>query len=211
MTFPTFTQSHLFRGTTVLLMRQHGLYVSQGNRNGAPWLETEIPYEELLPVELEYASPSSLNIEPLLIAGWLIAQTAFYLTNQKAAPLLVGGLGFLLGLWTILLIRRRLAHTITLGTNRIRVTLRDQPSKRPALEAFAHELRLRAHGYLRDEYAQINPLGPIELQLHRLNWLHHLNVLSAAELKTLSTRLTGRLSLDPLKLMGQDLETPYVN
>ena len=213
MVVSQFSQSHLFRGTTLLLLRQHGLYVSQRKRRGEAWLETEIPYEELLPVGLEYARPDPLRVEPLLITAWLVAHVALHYThNQKdTAVLLAGGLGFLLGLWAILLVRRYRSRTATLSTNRIRLVLHDRPSQRSVLEAFTEELRRRAHGYLRDEYAQVNPLGPIELQLHRLHWLHRLEVLSEHELRTLSTRLTGRLSLDPLKLMGQDLETPYVN
>lgn len=213
MTVPQFSQYQFLRGSTQLLLRQHGLHVSQRGWRGVAWLETEIPYEELLPVELEYASPSPLHIEPLLIVAWLIAQAALHLTHnqQDTATLLVGGLGFVLGLGVVALARRRRARTVTLATNRIRIVLRNRRSQHEALEAFTTELRQRAHGYLREEYAQINPLGPIELQLHRLRWLHQLRVLSTEELQTLSTRLTGRLSLDPLNLMGQELETPYVN
>ncbi|WP_139923477.1 hypothetical protein [Hymenobacter sp. DG01] len=213
MTVPQFSQYQFLRGSTQLLLRQHGLHVSQRGWRGATWLETEIPYEELLPVELEYASPSPLHIEPFLIVAWLIAQAALHLThNQKdTATLLVGGLGFVLGLGVVVLLRRRRTRTVTLATNRIRIVLRNRRSQHEALATFTTELRQRAHGYLREEYAQINPLGPIELQLHRLRWLHQLRVLSAEELQTLSTRLTGRLSLAPLNLMGQELETPYVN
>ncbi|RPD44997.1 hypothetical protein DNI29_20100 [Hymenobacter sediminis] len=198
-------------------MRQHGLYVSQRNRRGVAWLETEIPYEELLPVGLEYAAPGPLRAPSLgsWVGIWVVLQVLVQLLKtqpQLSEELVwVGAIGFVLGLSAVYLVRRYLQRTVTLGTNRIRITLRDQKNQRAALEAFTEELRQRAHGYLREEYAQINPLGPIELQLHRLKWLHHLEVLSAAELKSLSTRLTGRLSLDPLTLMGQELETPYVN
>lgn len=210
-----FSQSHFLRGSTLLLLRQHGLYIGQRTRRGVAWLETEIPYEELLPVELERTEPTPLRIPPAStwVAIWLLAQVVRYLLqrHEDSMAFWVAGLGFLLGLGAVLLLRRRRARTITLVTNRIRLSLRDKDSQRAHLETFTNELRLRAHGYLREEYAQINPLGPIELQLHRLKWLHHLEVLSAAELQTLSTRLTGRLSLDPLTLMGQELETPYVN
>lgn len=210
-----FSQSHFLRGSTLLLLRQHGLYIGQRTRRGVAWLETEIPYEELLPVELERTEPTPLRIPPAStwVAIWLLAQVVRYLLqrHEDSMAFWVAGLGFLLGLGAVLLLRRRRARTITLVTNRIRLSLRDKDSQRAHLETFTNELRLRAHGYLREEYAQINPLGPIELQLHRLKWLHHLEVLSTAELQTLSTRLTGRLSLDPLTLMGQELETPYVN
>lgn len=216
MTFSQFSQSHFFRGSTLLLMRQHGLYISQTNRRGAAWLETEIPYEELLPVNLEYARPAAW---PRPTAGtwvglWLLLQSLLYwFKSVENVPLevwvAVGAA--VLGLAATYLLHQYWARTVTLGTNRIRITLHDTPRQRQALEAFTDALRLRAHGYLREEYAQINPLGPIELQLHRLTWLQHLEVLSAAEVSTLRTRLTGRLSLDPLTLMGQELETPYVN
>lgn len=216
MTTAQFSYTHLFRGSTLLLMRQHGLYVSQRNRRGVAWLETEIPYEELLPVELDYHEPAPLHLPPVgtWVALWILVQALrSLLKSQQQLPteLWVAGLGFLVGLAGVLLTRRYWGRTVTIGTNRIRVTLPNRRGRRDALETFTEALRLRAHAYLRDEYAQVNPLGPIELQLHRLNWLHHLNVLSEQELRTLSTRLTGRLSLEPLKLMGQDLETPYVN
>ncbi|UYZ64748.1 hypothetical protein [Hymenobacter weizhouensis] len=217
MTVSQFSQSQSLRGSTLLLLRQHGLYVSQRNRRGVAWLETEIPYEELLPIGLEYAGPPPAALpRPLFwVLGWLLIQLIrAALPNRPAAPdlpvaLLVGGtllVAVLVAYWW-----RLRSRTVTLNTNRIRLTLPDRPGQRPALEAFTDELRRRAHGYLREEYAQVNPLGPIELQLHRLHWLHRLQVLSPQELQALSTRLTGRLSLDPLKLMGQDLETPYVN
>ncbi|MBG8555903.1 hypothetical protein [Hymenobacter guriensis] len=214
MTFLQFSQSNLLRGTTLLVLRRHGLYVSQRRRNGVAWLESEIPYEELLPVALEYAVPGPLALpRPLLwVLMWLGVQFGIH-AMQHGAGLAewVAVLAFGAGLSLVYLGRRYLGRSVTLSTNRLRLTLRDQPGRRDALENFTDELRRRAHGYLRDEYAQVNPLGPIELQLHRLNWLHHLNVLSEKELRTLSTRLTGRLSLDSIKLMGQDLETPYLN
>ncbi|MBT9392651.1 hypothetical protein KLP40_05695 [Hymenobacter sp. NST-14] len=216
MTAPQFSQTHLLRGSTRLLFRQHGLYVSQRRRNGTAWLETEIPYEELLPVDLEYQRPGPLRLPPagMWVAVWVLIQGMSRLLNKQAGlstELWVAAGGFLLGLLGVYLVRRYFGRTVTLATNRIRLTLPDRPGQRDALATFTDALRLRAHAYLREEYAQVNPLGPIELQLHRLHWLHTLHVLSEQELRTLSTRLTGRLSLEPVKLMGQDLETPYVN
>jgi hypothetical protein len=216
MTTAQFAYTHLFRGSTLLLMRQHGLYVSQRNRRGVAWLETEIPYEELLPVELEYHEPAPLRLPPAgtWVAVWIVVQGLSRLLKSEqglSTELWVACIGFLVGLAGVFLTRRYWGRTVTIVTNRIRITLPNRRGRRDALETFTEALRLRAHAYLRDEYAQVNPLGPIELQLHRLNWLHHLNVLSEQELRTLSTRLTGRLSLEPLNLMGQDLETPYVN
>ena len=216
MTTAQFSYTHLFRGSTLLLMRPHGLYVSQRTRRGVTWLETEIPYEELLPVELEYHEPAPLRLPPAgtWVAIWVLVQGLSRLfKSQQPLPteLWVACLGFLIGLAGVLLARRYRGRTVSVVTNRIRLTLPSRRGRRDALETFTEALRLRAHAYLRHEYAQVNPLGPIELQLHRLNWLHHLNVLSEQELRVLSTRLTGRLSLDSINLMGQDLETPYVN
>ncbi|SDX68431.1 hypothetical protein [Hymenobacter psychrophilus] len=218
MTFPQFSQKHIFRGSSLLLLRQHGLYVSQRRRNGTPWLETEIPYEELLPVGLEFEAPAPVRLPPSWL--WLLVWFGFQgvsrlVTDKAGAPvppeMWAAGLGFVLGLVGLWLARRYFGRTATLATNRIRLSLHDRPGQRAALDTFTEALRLRAHAYLRQEYAQVNPLGPIELQLHRLHWLHNLDVLSEPELRILSTRLTGRPSLEPLKLMGMDLETPYLN
>ena len=210
MTTPQFSQTHLFRGSSLLLLRQHGLYVSQRRRNGTAWLETEIPYEELLPVDLEYQARRPAAAAPWRGCGsliWVGVQGLSRLLTKQAGSLsdrAVGGAAgaFVLGLGGLWLARRYLGRTVTLATNRIRLSLHDRPGQRDALETFTDALRLRAHAYLREEYAQVNPLGPIELQLHRLHWLHNLDVLSEPELRMLSTRLTGRLSLEPLKLMG---------
>ncbi|NVO31191.1 hypothetical protein [Hymenobacter lapidiphilus] len=218
MSIPQFSQTHLFRGSSLLLLRQHGLYVSQRRRNGTAWLETEIPYEELLPIDLEYAAPAPVRLPPswLWLLVWFAFQGISRLVTDKAGEpvppeMWAAGLGFALGLGGLWLARRYFGRTATLATNRIRLSLHDRPGQRAALETFTEALRLRAHAYLREEYAQVNPLGPIELQLHRLHWLHNLDVLSEPELRILSTRLTGRPSLEPLKLMGMDLETPYLN
>lgn len=98
-----------------------------------------------------------------------------------------------------------------LHTSRLTLTLAGRPWQRTALTNFAESLDERAKSYLRREYAGVNPLGPIEIQLHRLRWLHGLDVLTEAEARTRTTRLTGRLSTDTLRSMGQNLEMPYVN
>ena len=218
MTTPQFSQAHLFRGSSLLLFRQHGLYVSQRRRDGTAWLESEIPYEELLPIELEYQRPDSLRLPPswMWLALYFGVEVISWFSNYKlnepgSNNIIVTVVLLMLGLGGLLLARRYFGRRATLATNRIRLTLHDRPSQRAALETFTHALRLRAHAYLREEYAQVNPLGPIELQLHRLNWLHNLDVLTEPELRVLSTRLTGRLSQEPVKLMGQELETPYLN
>ncbi|WP_426492510.1 hypothetical protein [Hymenobacter sp. 102] len=216
MTVPHFTQHHFLRGTTRLVLGPNGLYVSQGPRRGAARLEIEIPYEELLPVTLEYQKPDPLRVPPagLWVAVWLLVQGISRFLNDKApfpAELWVAAGGFLLGLAAVVLVRRYRGRRVLLTTNRIHLAFHDAPRHRAALTTFVDAMQLRAHAYLREEYATVNPLGHIELQLHRLHWLRQLKVLSEQEYRILSTRLTGRLSLDPVKLMGQDLETPYVN
>ncbi|MDU0372355.1 hypothetical protein ACFPAF_18285 [Hymenobacter endophyticus] len=213
MTVPQFTQHHFLRGSTRLVLGPNGLYVSQGPRRGAARLETEIPYEELLPITLEYQEPKPVRVRPFVIPAWLIAQAALHLTKNSddAAAILVGGLSFLLGLAAVVLVRRYRGRRVLLTTNRIHLAFHDSSRHRAALSTFVDAMQLRAHAYLREEYAAVNPLGHIELQLHRLHWLRQLKVLSEQEYRTLSTRLTGRLSQDSIKLMGQDLETPYLN
>lgn len=216
MTVPQFTQHHFLRGSTRLVLGPNGLYVSQGPRRGAARLETEIPYEELLPVTLERQEPDPVRIPPagLWVAVWLLLQGFSRLLNDTTSfstELWVACCGFLLGLAAVLLVRRYRGRRVVLTTNRIHLAFHDAPRHRAALSTFVDAMQLRAHAYLREEYATVNPLGHIELQLHRLHWLRQLKVLSEQEFRTLSTRLTGRLSLDPVKLMGQDLETPYLN
>lgn len=216
MTVSHFTQHHFFRGSTRLVLGPNGLYVSQGPRRGAARLETEIPYEELLPVTLEHQKPDPVRIPPagLWVAVWLLLQGLSRALNDKTTfptELWVAGGGFLLGLALVVVLRRYWGRRVVLTTNRIHLAFHDSSRHRAALDTFVDAMQLRTHAYLRDEYATVNPLGHIELQLHRLHWLRQLRVLSEQEYRTLSTRLTGRLSLDPVKLMGQDLETPYLN
>ena len=170
------------------------------------------------PSSLNTNAPGPLRLPPswLWLLIWFGVQALSRWAGNKpgvavSTEMWVAGVGFVLGLGGLLLARRYFGRTATLATNRIRLSLHDRPGQQAALETFTHALRLRAHAYLREEYAQVNPLGPIELQLHRLHWLHNLDVLSEPELRVLSTRLTGRLSQEPLKLMGMDLETPYLN
>ena len=45
-----FTQKQLFQGTTMVALRAESLYVCKRNAQGVATLETEVPYEEILPV-----------------------------------------------------------------------------------------------------------------------------------------------------------------
>jgi hypothetical protein len=102
-------------------------------------------------------------------------------------------------------------HQAILHTGRLRLVLADHPRDRRQFRDFAEKLDAHTKKYLRREYGAINPLGYIEPQLRRLGWLHDLGVLSAAELRALSTRLTGRVSERRIRSMGQRLEALYVN
>jgi hypothetical protein len=91
------------------------------------------------------------------------------------------------------------------------VTLAGRPWQRKQFRTLVAELERRTKTYLRKEYGQVNPLGFIEPQLRRVAWLRELEVLTAPEAKALSIRLTGRLSNETMRSMGQELESPYLN
>ena len=210
-----FKQRRLLAGTTQLVLRPNGLYVCQRNRNGRPVLEFEMPYEEVLPVCVtrRRATPQ-LTWLPLTVL-WLSINLLQRLipTNGPLSDttwvglFVVGGLLLAGGLYA----QRNWWQHVTLGTARANITLADRPSERASVDKFARVLELRTKAYLREEYANVNPLGLIETQLHRLRWLRTLDVLSETEARTLATRLTGRLDTPPLRSMGQVLEAPYVN
>lgn len=208
-------QRRLLAGTTQLALRPHGLYVCQRNRNGRPLLEFELPYEEVLPVRLtRFRTTPQLTWLPLTLL-WLamnLVQRLIPSTTTLADAAWMGALGA--GLLLLLGYRhgqRNWWQHVTLGTARTNVTLADRPEERASVDKFAGALELRAKAYLRDEYAAVNPLGAIDVQLSRLHWLRNLGVLSEPEAQALTTRLTGRLASPPLHSMGQVLETPYVN
>jgi hypothetical protein len=102
-------------------------------------------------------------------------------------------------------------YKVTLSTPHLNITLADRRGQRVRFNAFAEALEARTKTYLRQEYGTINPLGIIEPQLRRVAWLRGLEVLSATEARTLTTRLTGQLPLPKLGKMGLKLEAPYVN
>ncbi len=208
-------QSRLLAGTTQLALRPNGLYVCQRNRHGDATLEFEMPYEEVLPVRVtRRRSTPQLTWLPLA-ALWLSMNLLQRLIPTEGPLSTTAWLG-LFALSGLLIAGYRYGQRnwwqhVTLGTARAHITLADRPSERESVDKFARVLEQRTKAYLRNEYANVNPLGIIETQLHRLHWLRRLNVLNETEARTLATRLTGRLDSPPLRSMGQVLETPYVN
>ncbi|SHK87778.1 hypothetical protein [Hymenobacter psychrotolerans] len=209
-------QRRLWAGSTQLALRQHGFYICQRQASGRAVLEVELPYEEILPVRVERrrSVPRNKLLSLLGIVCWLLF--TFTLDHHQDASFVVDfwlwflGLGGGLGAYVWYGWQHQWREFVLL-TSRSSVILADRAAEQDALEGFARALEHRTKNYLRHEYGQINPLAPIEMQLSRLDWLHSLDVLSATEARTRATRLTGRLSTDTLRSMGQDLEMPYVN
>jgi hypothetical protein len=208
-------QHRLLAGTTQLALRPNGLYICQRNSNGRPTLEFEMPYEEVLPVRVtRFRTTPQLSWRPLLILWFAVNFLQHFIpTNEPLSDtawlglFAFGGLliaGYLYG-------QRNWWQHVTLGTARTSITLADRSEERASVDKFARDLESRTKAYLREEYANINPLGLIDTQLHRLRWLRKLDVLTEQEARILSTRLTGRLDSSPLRSMGQELESPYVN
>ncbi|WP_201987507.1 hypothetical protein [Hymenobacter rubidus] len=210
-----FNQKQLFLGSTHIALRAETLYVCKRNPQGVATLETEVPYEEILPVKAgEYRH---IPTNQLLLTGLILLVLGYgpwrelLLTGQPSAPLY--------GWWAVFGVNALAAWlrfeqqwcTFRLQTAHLAITLAGRPWQRKQFRALATELERRTKTYLRDEYGQVNPLGFIEPQLRRVAWLHELDVLSTREAQALSTRLTGRRSTDPLKGMGQELESPYLN
>ncbi|RYU79536.1 hypothetical protein [Hymenobacter persicinus] len=208
-----FEQRQLTR-ITRLALGPHGLHVRQSTRGGRTVLEFEMPYEEVLPVRLERTdlAPALKNL-PFVVL-WLLLASLAHAAQQPGglsatgwswaagAAVLVGG--YLLG-----------PHTwwrrVSLRTARATVSLPDRRRSREELTAFANALDHHCKAYLREHYAAINPLGLIEPQVQRLLWLRQLNVVSEAEARALTTRLTGQVADAQLTSLGLTLEMPYVN
>ncbi|WP_046245045.1 hypothetical protein [Hymenobacter terrenus] len=210
-----FTQKQLFQGTTQIALRAESLYVCKRNPQGVATLETEIPYEEILPVKS--GEHRHIPTNQLLLTGLLLVFLGY---GPWHTWLTTGQAGFQLYSWFCIVVVNALAVwlrfeqqwcTFRLQTAHLAVTLAGRPWQRKQFRALVTELERRTKIYLRKEYGQVNPLGFIEPQLRRLAWLRELDVLSAREAQALSTRLTGRRSTDTLKSMGQELESPYLN
>lgn len=210
-----FQQRQLTRAT-LLALREHGLYVSQHDGRGQADIAVEIPYEELLPLRLEYRS--SVPRQPLrwvLLGVWglfLFSREFLYSFRPAGEEFWTTALGtaLLLGL-AVLYAWRNWWHHAIVHTAHLRVVLADSPRDRRQLRHFIRQANEHTKTYLRREYAGINPLGLIEPQLRRLAWLHELDVLDTPEAQALATRLTGRLPGRGFRSMGQRLEAPYVN
>jgi len=210
-----FKQSQLTR-TTQFALRQDGFFVSQRDGRGSVDIAVEIPYEEVLPLQVEHrSSVPRQRLRWIGFAVWglfLVLREYFFSFRPTPEDFWVGivfagaflaGLGFYA--W------QNWWHQTILHTAHLRVVLADHPRDRRALRAFIDNLEQHTKAYLRREYAPINPLGLIEPQLRRLAWLHELDVLATPEAQALATRLTGRLPGRGFKSMGQKLEAPYVN
>ena len=209
-------QQGQFTRTTQLALREHGFYVSQRDGRGQMDLAVEIPYEELLPVRLEYRSTAPVRwLRWLAFGAWglfLALREYLFHFHPDSSDLWVGmllGGSVLVGL--ALYAWHNWWHQAILHTARLHVVLADRPRDRRQLRAFVGNVEAHTKDYLRREYGLINPLGLIEPQLRRLGWLHELDVLSTTEAQALATRLTGRLPGRGFRSMGQKLEPPYVN
>jgi hypothetical protein len=208
-----FQQSQLTRATQFAL-RKDGLFVSQRDGRGQVDIALEIPYEEVLPLRLEYRRNT-----PHLNGRWVVFGLFGLLNLLRAvrpAELTPEAWGWAFGALVVLGLlvayaQRNWWHQAIVHTANLRVALADHPRDRRQLLAFIKNVENHTKGYLRREYAPINPLGLIEPQLRRLAWLHELDVLATPEAQALATRLTGRLPGRGFKSMGQKLEAPYVN
>jgi hypothetical protein len=208
-----FKQNQITRAT-LLALRKDGLFVSQRDGRGQVDIAVEIPYEELLPMQVEYRRNT-----PQFNGRW-VGFGLFGLLNllraARPAELTPEGWGWAFGVLVglgllVAYAYRNWWHQAVLHTAHLRVVLADHPRDRRQLRAFLENLEKHTKTYLRREYAPINPLGLIEPQLRRLAWLHELDVLDTPEAQALATRLTGRLPGRGFKSMGQKLEAPYVN
>ena len=210
-----FTQKQLFQGTTHIALRAESLYVCKRNPQGVATLETEVPYEEILPIKS--GEHRHIPVNQLLLTGMLLVFMGYSPWHEW---LTTGHTGFSLYSWWVILGVNTLAMwlrfeqqwcTFRLQTAHLVITLAGLPWQRKQFRTLVAELERRTKIYLRDEYGQVNPLGFIEPQLRRVAWLRELEVLSAPEAQALATRLTGRRSPDTLRSMGQELESPYLN
>lgn len=210
-----FTQKQLFQGTTIIALRAESLYVCKRNPQGVATLETEVAYEEILPVKADESRHIPVNqlLLTLLLLGFLGygPWREWLATGQASASLYTWCAVLVLNVGACWLRFEQQWSIFRLHTAHLVITLAGRPWQRKQFRALVAELERRTKTYLRDEYGQVNPLGFIEPQLRRVAWLRELDVLSAREAQALSTRLTGRRGADTLNSMGQKLEPPYLN
>ena len=210
-----FTQKQLFQGSTQIVLRTDSVYVCKRNPQGVATLEAEVPYEEILPVrakENRHLPTNQLLLTVLLLGVLGAGPLREWIATGVASASLYGWLFVVAinGLASWLRFEQQW-YTFQLQTAHLALTLAGRPWQRKQFRALVAELERRTKTYLRDEYGQVNPLGFIEPQLRRVAWLRELDVLTSSEAQALSTRLTGRLSPDTLRSMGQELEPPYLN
>lgn len=209
-----FTQKQLFQGTTTVALRAESLYVCKRNPQGVAILETEVPYEEILPVRAEERRhiPTNQLVLTVLLLAFLGYEPVRHWLATGVADIALYTWGLVLGLNVLASYLRfeQQWSTFRLQTAHLVITLAGRPWQRRQFRALVAELERRTKTYLRDEYGQVNPLGFIEPQLRRVAWLHELEVLSAREAQALSLRLTGRRP-GTMTSMGQELESPYLN
>ncbi|MVN74918.1 hypothetical protein GO988_01115 [Hymenobacter sp. HMF4947] len=206
-----------FTRSTQLALREHGFYISQRDGRGQVAMAVELPYEELLPLRLEYRNTVPRRqllwgLGGLLYVGLHLTRPLLADSQPLSNEAWAGAFGVGVGLILFFLYGlHNWWHQAILHTSRLQVVLADHPRDRRQLRAFVSNLQSHTKAYLRREYSLVNPLGLIEPQLRRLAWLHELDVLSTPEAQALATRLTGRLPGRGIKSMGQRLEAPYVN
>ena len=206
-----------FTRSTHLALREHGFFISQRDGRGQVDMAVELPYEELLPIRLEYR-----NTVPQRQLLWVLGGLAYagvhlarpFLLADRPLPddvwLWAFGIGAALVAFFLYGVNNWW-HQAILHTGRLQLILADHPRDRRQFRDFTERLDAHTKAYLRQEYGTINPLGYIEPQLRRVAWLHDLGVLSTTEARALSTRLTGRISERTIRSMGQRLEALYVN
>ncbi len=208
-----FLEQRQLTRSTQLALRPHGLYVCERTRQGRTMLEFELPYEEVLPVRVERTNATP-QLQWLPLGFFWLTAALLRKTDPASAFstqdwLLTFGFGLaLIGLYRYA--RNNWWRHFTLRTARANVHLADRGSQRRELDEFAQALDQRAKTYLREHYSRVNPLGIIEPQLSRLRWLQELDVVTEAEARALTIRLTGRPA-ETLKGMGHELEAPYCN
>lgn len=212
-----FHQRQLTRSTT-LSLRTHGLHVAQRDGQGRLKLEAEMLFEELLPVQLDYRSAvpqrqlGGLSFGLLYLGLHLLQPLLATGAEPRSDEAWLGAFGLGFGLILLLLYaQRNWWHKAVLHTPRLQIVLADNPADRRQLRVFVSNVQARTKAHLRQQYGQVNPLGNIDSQVRRLNWLRDLDVLSPAEARALTTRLTGQVPAATLRSMGQQLEGLYVN
>jgi hypothetical protein len=207
-------QNRILLGTTQLVMREHGLYACQRTTQNIPLLEVEVPYEKILPVQLERTRqvPTRWLLYMLALIVWVgIEPVQQSWATGTLTPGLIGVLVFLVVLGGFVALEwDRRWFLLHFRTAHLSLTFADRRRDRAQFYTFAHALEKRVKEYLRAHYGRINPLGPSELQVRRLQGLQEMQVLSEPEARALMVRLTGRQQ-ETLQGMGHELEGLYEN